>query len=51
MNGGGGGSIEQMNINYAVGHGTTVEGQITLKTKVNTFGFHKTFCSIEGNYI
>ena len=28
----------------------TVEGQITLKTKVNIFGFLKAFCSIEGIY-
>ena len=45
-----------MNIKYAVGHGKrfivclmeTVEGQMALKTKVNIFGFLKTFCSIEG---
>ena len=51
-----GGSAERMNIKYAVGHGTrrdlcvvgTIEGQMTLKTKVNIFGFLKTCCSIEG---
>ena len=34
---------------YGVCYGT-VEGQRTLKTKVNIFGFLKTFYSIEGIY-
>ena len=49
-----------MSIKSAVGHGTTsnlwyvcmetFDGQMTLKNKVNIFGFLKIFCSIEGIY-